>query len=102
WRRRRHWLRALAHRTATLAPAVRPHLLNLTKYRQVALAEARIEAGDAAGAAHMLYAAAVTAQELGNVQVEQVLGHQADRLRNGSNLSGQERHVLRILAQSVV
>lgn len=50
----------------------------------------------------MLYAAAVTAQELGNVQVEQVLGHQADRLRNGSNLSGQERHVLRILAQSVV
>ncbi|MGA1356019.1 MAG: vWA domain-containing protein [Prochlorothrix sp.] len=93
---------ATPNHTATLAPAVRPHLLNLTKYRQVALAEARIEAGDAAGAAHMLYAAAVTAQELGNVQVEQVLGHQADRLRNGSNLSGQERHVLRILAQSVV
>lgn len=94
--------RGVPNHTATLAPIVRPHLLNLTKYRQVALAEARLEAGDRTGAAQMLYAAAITAQELGNLEVEQVLGHQADRLRNGAQLSGQERHLLRILAQSVV
>ena len=95
-------LTGLAQHQPSTSPEMRPHLLNLAKYRQVALAETGLEAGDLAGAAQMLYAAALTVQELGNPQAEQLLGHSADRLRGGGLLGEADRQLLRLLAQSVL
>jgi Ca-activated chloride channel homolog len=86
----------------SLNPHVRPHVLNLAKYRQIHLAEARLLQGDRQGAIPMLYAAALAAQELGNPQVAHWVGQWADRLRRGESLSPHDRHLLHVAAQSVI
>ncbi|WP_041232915.1 vWA domain-containing protein [Cylindrospermum stagnale] len=95
-----------ANVTKVYQPAVNPQvqqsILVLAKYRQTQLAEAKLQAGDRAGAATMLQTAAKTALQIGDTGAATVLQTSATRLQAGEELSEGDRKKTRIASKTVL
>lgn len=83
-------------------PEVQKSILTLAKYRQTQLAEAKLQQGDAKGAATMLQSAAKTAIQLGDKNAATVLQMNATRLQSGEQLSEAEKKKTRIAAKTTL
>ncbi|MGB0561492.1 MAG: vWA domain-containing protein [Spirulinaceae cyanobacterium] len=81
-------------------PAVGGAILALAKYRQTQIAEAKLQQGDAAGAATMLQTAAKTALQLGDDQAATVLQRSATQLQSGEKLSAADRKKTRMVSKT--
>ncbi|MFM7365091.1 MAG: vWA domain-containing protein [Cuspidothrix sp.] len=95
-----------ANFTKTYEPALNSQVLNsillLAKYRQTQLAEAKLELGDAKGAATMLQTAANTALQIGDTNAATVLQVSATRLQAGEELTEADRKKTRIASKTVL
>ena len=81
---------------------VQNHIWTLAKYRQTQIAEAKLQAGDRAGAATMLQAAAKTALQLGDRQAATVLQTNATRLQIGKDLSQGDLKKTRLVSKTIL
>jgi Ca-activated chloride channel homolog len=92
----------LTHYQPAANAQVQQHVLALAKYRQTQIAEAKLQAGDRAGAATMLQSAAKTALQMGDQGAATVLQDNATRLQSGEELSEADRKKTRIVSKTIL
>lgn len=90
------------HYQPQIDPQVEKQVLTLAKYRQTQIAETKLKAGDAKGAATLLQSAAKTALQMGDNQAATVLQENATRLQSGQELSERDRKKTRIVSKTTL
>lgn len=95
-------LEAVAEHTPTVDPQVQQSILTVEKYRKTQIAETKLQAGDAVGAATFLQRAAKTALQMGDTEAAKVLQESATELQQQSSLSESALKRTRIASKTVL
>ncbi len=95
-------LEAVPVHTPAVDPQVQQSILTVEKYRKTQLAETKLKAGDAVGAATFLQSAAKTALQMGDTEAAQILAESATALQQQSQLSEAARKRTRMASKTVL
>ena len=93
---------AVSEHQPQIDSVVQQQVLTIAKYRQTQIAEQKLAAGDATGAATMLQTASQTALQMGDRRAATILQENATRLQAGEALSESDRKKTRIVAKTTM